>query len=588
MAPTRRARIRPFFVVLALHVSLGAQYDPKAVEPIPRLKGTFFVGGGGTLPEEIFDRFVQMAGGETAKIVILSTAKIEDAVRTPFTKRKAKSLDGIHADSKEAAGAADLGAPIGKATGVWIVGDRGSKFAEVFRGTPIETALREVIARGGVIGGNGDITRALTKVMIESGQSKAVIGTGLDLIPGAVIDDHYSTKSRRARLLGVLAARPSLVGLGVDEKTAMVLHQRFIDVLGEGSVYGCVSASPKRKLRVDRMNRQESPASQRRTQRSGGGKQRSRRRSGRRRGVATSRTFRPDRLGDLIALSRSAHARVARNFPAWSPKTPNVTKGTLIIIGGGGMARGLMDHFIELAGGKEKARLVYVPCSEAEKIDQEPRIVRSWRQTGVKSADWIHTKDRNAANTDKKILDTLRNATGIFFGGGRQWNLVDSYQNTIAHKLMHDVLARDGVIGGSSAGASIQASYMVRGNSLGNLDPMAEGYETGLGFLTGVAVDQHFSQRGRLPDMTSLVKTYPELLGIGLDEASSIVVQGTIARAFSRKGRKVHIYDRTKPVVSGKPDYIVLEHGQSYDLKNRRMVEAAGKKSGKQQVGAKK
>jgi cyanophycinase-like exopeptidase len=143
---------------------------------------------------------------------------------------------------------------------------------------------------------------------------------------------------------------------------------------------------------------------------------------------------------------------------------------------------------------------------------------------------------------------------------------------------MHDVLARGGVIGGSSAGASIQGSYMARGNPLGNRDSMAEGYEIGLGFLTGVAIDQHFTQRNRLPDMTALVDTYPELLGIGLDEASSIIVQGTVAEVFSRPGRNALFYDRRVPVAPGKLDHLVVKHGQQYDLKARRLVEPSPKK----------
>jgi cyanophycinase len=199
-------------------------------------------------------------------------------------------------------------------------------------------------------------------------------------------------------------------------------------------------------------------------------------------------------------------------------------------------------------------------------------MLKSWRSAGVANVDWIHTKDRKEADTNKILLNKIRKAKGIWFGGGRQWNFVDSYQNTTAHKLMHEVLARGGVIGGSSAGASIQGSYLARANPLGNIDSMAEGYETGLGFLTGVAIDQHFSQRGRLPDMTALVDTYPELLGIGLDEASSIIVQGKIATAFSREGRNIHIYDRRKSVAPGEPDYILLAHGQRFDLQERKVL----------------
>lgn len=558
--------------VLAFAASVSAQFDPKAEEPIPRLRGTLFLGGGGELPASVRQGFLQMSGGDKARLVLLSAPNTNSAEVTTWKKLQVEHFTTIPwASATEPKNLAQLA----KATGVWILGDDATGFADAMRRSPVEKALQALIARRGVLGCNGPVVRALSKVMIRGGKPHAEVGVGLDLVPGAVLDDRFTVDERRNRLLGVLAARPKLVGLGIDEGSTLVLHQRYLDVLGEGSAYGCVIGSDKRLLRIDRINRRESPASQRRRARAeGNGRQGSRRFGQRsRRRTGTDSSFRPRPLADLIALSRSARARVAPRFPAYEPEPPNVKKGTLIIVGGGGMPRGLLDRFIELAGGKDAA-LLYVPCEERDEVrGGEPRMLASWRRGGATNVDWIHTKDRRKADGDEVLLAKIRKAKGIWFGGGRQWNFVDSYQNTTAHQLMHEVLARGGVIGGSSAGASIQGSYLARANPLGNRDSMAEGYEIGLGFLTGVAIDQHFSQRGRLPDMTALVNTYPELLGIGLDEASSIVVQGKIATAFSRDGRKVHIYDRRKPVIPGEKDYILLSHGQRFDLQERKVLE---------------
>jgi cyanophycinase len=173
---------------------------------------------------------------------------------------------------------------------------------------------------------------------------------------------------------------------------------------------------------------------------------------------------------------------------------------------------------------------------------------------------------------DPKNLDVLRQAKGIWFDGGRQWRYVDAYEGTRAEELFRDVLRRGGVIGGSSAGASIQADYLVRGSPLGNMEMMSEGYERGLGFLPGVAVDQHFSQRKRFPDMTAVVKTFPQLLGIGIDEATALVVQGHTGEVLGRG--KVYFYDRGKPVKEGEPDYEAVPAGGRYDLKERRVPAA--------------
>jgi cyanophycinase-like exopeptidase len=100
---------------------------------------------------------------------------------------------------------------------------------------------------------------------------------------------------------------------------------------------------------------------------------------------------------------------------------------------------------------------------------------------------------------------------------------------------------------------------------------MAPGYERGgLGFVSGVAIDQHFSQRGRHKDMTQLVNRYPQLLGIGLDEATAIIVQKSKAEVVGRGN--VHFYDRNLPIYPDKPDYIALPNGSSYDLDKRKVL----------------
>jgi cyanophycinase len=134
------------------------------------------------------------------------------------------------------------------------------------------------------------------------------------------------------------------------------------------------------------------------------------------------------------------------------------------------------------------------------------------------------------------------------------------------------VLRRGGVIGGSSAGATIQGDYLCRGSPLNNTEMSCEGYERGLGFLPGVAIDQHFSQRKRFADMTDLMKTFPQLLGIGLDEATAIVVKGHEAEVMG-KG-KAHFFDAGRKVEAGQPDYEAAAVGERYDLKARKVLDA--------------
>src|SRR5262249_49238396 len=129
------------------------------------------------------------------------------------------------------------------------------------------------------------------------------------------------------------------------------------------------------------------------------------------------------------------------------------------------------------------------------------------------------------------------------------------------------VLARGGVVGGSSAGATIQGSYLVRGAREGNEIMMAKGYEEGFSYLRGVAIDQHLIVRGRQDDLVGVVAKKPGLLGIGLDEPTAIVVKGD---RFMVVGRSVvGIYDGHDH--DGKP-YYFLAVGDQFDLRNRRRV----------------
>jgi len=270
-------------------------------------------------------------------------------------------------------------------------------------------------------------------------------------------------------------------------------------------------------------------------------------------------------LLDWTQWRRLAIERTLEAFPPTERQKPLVNNGSLIIVGGGGMPSGLMQKFVDLAGGSE-ARIVYVPCAEEEDMSNDTRLLEVWKQMGAKKCSLMHTKDRRVADRDDPFLEPLKDATGIWFGGGRQWNLADSYYGTQAHRLMKQVLDRGGVIGGSSAGASIQASYLARATPIENFRIMAPGYERGgLGFISGVAIDQHFTQRRRQKDLISLVETYPQLLGIGIDETTAIVVKKSMAEIVG-PGRVTFNW-KNEPATQVQE--FVGSEGQRFDLANR-------------------
>lgn len=155
-------------------------------------------------------------------------------------------------------------------------------------------------------------------------------------------------------------------------------------------------------------------------------------------------------------------------------------RGSLVVVGGGAMPPSIVNRFLELGGGKN-AQFVFIPtAAEGENYDDEWLKRQFLAKAGVPHVTVLHTRDRNVADSEA-FTAPIRKAGGVWFGGGRQWRLVDSYLNTRTHKELWRLLDRGGVIGGSSAGATIQGSYLVRGAREGNTIMMAPGYEQGTG-----------------------------------------------------------------------------------------------------------
>jgi cyanophycinase len=247
-------------------------------------------------------------------------------------------------------------------------------------------------------------------------------------------------------------------------------------------------------------------------------------------------------------------------------------RGAVMVVGGGAQGPELYARFIELAGGPD-ALIIDVPTAGGDSVyPADWRGTRGLRAAGARNVVVLHTLDRKVADSDS-FTAPIRRAGAVWFEGGRQWRLVDAYAGTRTEGEFHDVLARGGVVGGSSAGASILSSYMVRGARAGNTTIMAPDYEAGFGFLRGVAIDQHVVARERLRDLAdSLMPRHPELLGISEDEGTAWVVRGDTAEIIGRN--KAFVYGGRDPTDSGAP-FLTLRPGDRYDLARRRVTHRA-------------
>lgn len=263
-------------------------------------------------------------------------------------------------------------------------------------------------------------------------------------------------------------------------------------------------------------------------------------------------------------------------LPAQSPTTGPST-GSLVVVGGGGAGDEILLKFIELSGGMDSPIVVIPTAGGRPSYDQNAGVSKALRRLGAKDVKVWHTYDREKAN-DTEFTAPLENAGGVWFGGGRQWRLVDAYAGTRAEKLFWEVLNRGGSIGGSSAGATIQGSYLARGDTKTNQIMMGD-HEAGFGFIKNVAIDQHVLARNRQFDLFTILDQRPELLGIGLDEKTAIIVQGNTFEVLGRS--YVLIYDRSfwsregsdlKDLPAAYRQFYFLRSGDRYDMLKREVV----------------
>jgi cyanophycinase len=240
-------------------------------------------------------------------------------------------------------------------------------------------------------------------------------------------------------------------------------------------------------------------------------------------------------------------------------------RGRLVIVGGGEDIGPILERFVDMAGGKHAPIVVIPTASGAPDYDQFHWAARRLREeVGVETVTVLHTYDRAEADSESFVAP-LREARGVWFPGGRQWRLADSYLGTRTQREIEALLARGGIVGGSSAGATIQGSYLARGDTGGNTVMMGDHVE-GFGFLRNVAIDQHLLARNRQFDLIEVIDAHPELLGIGIDENTGLVVTGD---SFEVIGRGyVAIYDSTKTLPNGGRFYL-LSPGDSFDMAQR-------------------
>lgn len=208
-------------------------------------KGTLVIVGGGKLPAAVRDEFITKAGGANkAKVVVIPTASTyadEEKEHAGYLQQwkdaKAADVKLLHTRDEKTANSDDFVKPLTDATGIWFSGGDQSKLTKAYAGTKVLEVIKKRYADGAVVGGTSAGAAVMSDVMITGGTDEATTADGFGLLPGTVVDQHFSQRKREKRLAGVIAKHPKSLGIGIDESTAVVVSGGTATVMGEGKAW---------------------------------------------------------------------------------------------------------------------------------------------------------------------------------------------------------------------------------------------------------------------------------------------------------------------------------------------------------------
>ncbi|MGK0203204.1 MAG: cyanophycinase [Planctomycetota bacterium] len=493
----------------ATGVTPPTKIDPRGV------RGTRVLGGGGKLPSDIYERFLFHAGSKRARRLIVPTAskRADTAEGRQITlQRWQKAHPGhqfevLHTRDRSEADGKAFAKKMQAATAVWFGGGAQSRLAEAYVGTRFERELHALLERGGVVGGSSAGTAIQTRTMIAGGKAPPRLMTGFDLVPFAIADQHFSQRKRLPRLLLALELAPGHFGIGIDEGTAVVVWQRAVHVLGKGKVHFALAKTKTQQQRIVTLG-----------------------------------------AGGQIDLPTWQRAARQRELGAWPPAKlppPTVKTGSLVLAGGDHVPDQAFERFVALAGGAANARIVIVPIATPWWRDRESYVIkhrilpvqRKLRALSVTNIQLLTPEHPN--DVHQRHTEMLEQATGVWFTGGRSWHIIDAFDGTPIPMALHRVLERGGVIGGM---ASVQSDFLLRGDPLSPKPLHCEGYDHGLGFLLGCAIDDQFAPHQGIDGLKALITKHPQLLGIDLNDHTAAVVTGDMLEVLGTQ--KVTIVQR--------------------------------------------
>ena len=222
---------------------------------------------------------------------------------------------------------------------------------------------------------------------------------------------------------------------------------------------------------------------------------------------------------------------------AFSPVRAQQAKGKLFIIGGGSRSDALINDLVTTSNLKSTDYVIVLPMASEEPDTGFKYIdLQVKKHTQAKVCNFNFSKFESAP---KAWIDSLQKAKLIYILGGDQNRFMKAVINTPIYSAIHQAYQKGATVAGTSAGAAVMSKYMITGRQLlvkdyketfnQILDKNIELAE-GLGLLTNTIVDQHFIKRNRYNRLLSALALHPDMIMVGIDEGTAIVVQGNKAR----------------------------------------------------------
>lgn len=238
------------FAVPLLGVVLAGLNSRAAAEELPSpfsgIRGSLVICGGGKLSEQIFEEFMELGGASQARMVVIPTASVVadspelDSHMDVWRQRRPASFSVLHTRNRATADLPEFSQALLEATAVWFIGGDQNHLTSAYLGTLVEQRLKELLDRGGVIGGTSAGAAIMSPTMIsgtrDRERSEPVLDAGFGFLPGCVVDQHFVKRNREPRLRNALLARPGHVGIGIDEGTALVVSGRSVRIVGDSCV----------------------------------------------------------------------------------------------------------------------------------------------------------------------------------------------------------------------------------------------------------------------------------------------------------------------------------------------------------------